>query len=97
MKNILVLCLLFLGCYSTLIAQEKSGVKSAIGATSSKKENLGLTLTKPVNGVSKTFTISSMSMLVGMPYMGLIKGATENIASTQNYSKDLGFPWGIRS
>lgn len=96
MKNILVLCLLFLGCYSTLIAQEKSGVKSAIGAASSKKENLGLNLTKPVNGVSKTFTISSMSILVGMPYMGLIKGATDNIASTQNYSKDLGFPWGIR-
>lgn len=96
MKNILVLCLLFLGCYSTLIAQEKSGVKSAIGAASSKKENLGLTLTKPVNGVSKTFTISSMSMQVGMPYMGLKRGSTDASASTQNYIKDLGFPWGIR-
>ena len=96
MKNILVLCLLFLGCYSTLIAQEKSGVKTVIGAAASKKDNLGLTLTKPVSGVSTTFTIASVSMQVGMPYMGLTKGANTAEASTQNYIKDLGFPWGIR-
>jgi hypothetical protein len=78
------------------MAQEKSGVKSVIGAAASKKDNLNLTLTKPVNGVSKTFTISSVSMQVGMPYMGLTKGVTASAASTQNYIKDLGFPWGIR-
>jgi hypothetical protein len=95
MKHILVLCLVLFS-YNTLIAQQKLGVKSVIGAYASKKDNLGLNLTKPVNGVSTNFTISSVSMQVGMPYMGLTKGATISAASTQNYIKDLGFPWGIR-
>lgn len=95
MKNILVLCLVLFS-FSTLTAQEKSGVKSVISAAASKKDNLGQTLTTPVNGVSKTFTISSVSMQVGMPYMGLTQGATLSAPSTQNYIKDLGFPWGIR-
>lgn len=95
MKYILVLCLVILS-YSTLIAQQKLGVKSVISAAASKKDRLGLTLTKPVSGVNKTFTIGSVSLQVGMPYMGLTKGSTVNEASTQNYSKDLGFPWGIR-
>ncbi|WP_269684051.1 LamG-like jellyroll fold domain-containing protein [Flavobacterium lacustre] len=95
MKYILVLCLVILS-YSTLIAQQKLGVKSVISTAASKKDRLGLTLTKPVNGVNKTFTIGSVSLQVGLPYMGLTKGSTVNDASTQNYSKDLGFPWGIR-
>ncbi len=95
MKHILVLCLVLFG-YSALLAQEKSGVKSVISATASKKENINQTLTKPVSGVNKTFTISSVSMLIGMPYMGLTKGITDDAASTQNYAKDLGFPWSIR-
>ena len=97
MKNILVLSLLVLGSYSALFAQEKSGVKSVIGAASSRKDNLIVaSSTQLVNGVSTTFTISSVSINVGMPYMGLSKGATVGAASTQNYNKDLGFPWGIR-
>ena len=82
--------------YSTLIAQQKLGVKSVISASASKRENLGQNLTIPVNGVSTNFTISSVSMQVGMPYMGLTKGATISAANSQNYIKDLGFPWGIR-
>jgi hypothetical protein len=95
MKHILALCIV-LFCYSNLIAQEKSGVRSVISAAASKKDNLGQTLTKPVNGVNTTFTISNVSMQVGLPYMGLTRGASESAASTQNYIKDLGFPWGIR-
>lgn len=95
MKRILLLCLVLFS-FSTLTAQEKSGVKSVIGASASKKDNLGLTLTKPVNGVSTRFTISSVSIQAGMPYMGLTKGTTANPASTQTYTRDLGFPWGIR-
>lgn len=95
MKHILVLCLVLFS-YGALIAQEKLGVKSVISAAASKKDNLRLLLTKPVNGVSTTFTIASVSMQVGMPYMGLTKGATVLAASTQNYIKDLGFPWGIK-
>ena len=77
MKYILVLCLVILS-YSTLIAQQKLGVKSVISAAASKKDRLGLTLTKPVNGVNKTFTIGSVSLQVGLPYMGLTKGSTVN-------------------
>ena len=65
MKHILVLCLLLFS-YSTLIAQQKLGVKSVISASASKRENLGQNLTIPVNGVSTNFTISSVSMQVGM-------------------------------
>lgn len=96
MKYSISLFFLFFCCSSILFAQEKSGVKSVIGSASSKKDNLGLNLTKPVNGVSTNFTISSVGMQVGMPYMGLTKGVSSSTASTQNYIKDLGFPWGIR-
>jgi hypothetical protein len=95
MKHILVLCLVLFS-YGTLIAQEKSGVKSIISTAASKKDNLGVTVYKLVNGVSTPYTISSVSMQVGMPYMGLTKGASAAAVSTQNYIKDLGFPWGIR-
>lgn len=96
MKYSIAFFFLFFSCSSSLFAQEKSGVRSVLGAAASKKDNLGQTLTKPVNGVNRTFTISSVSMQVGMPYMGLTKGVTTLDASTQNYTKDLGFPWGIR-
>jgi hypothetical protein len=95
MKRILLLCLVLFS-FSTLTAQEKSGVKSVIGATASKKDNLGLTVYKLVNGVRTPFIISSVSMQAGMPYMGLTKGTTATPASTQIYTRDLGFPWGIR-
>ncbi len=95
MKYSIALFFLFF-CCSSLLAQEKSGVRSVISASASKRDNLGQDLTKPVNGVNRTFTISSVSMQVGMPYMGLTKGVTTTAASTQNYIKDLGFPWGIR-
>lgn len=96
MKYSIALFFLFFYCSSTLLAQEKSGVRSVISATASKKDNLNLQLTKPVNGVNRTFTISNVSMQVGLPYMGLTKGSSTSAPSTQNYIKDLGFPWGIR-
>jgi hypothetical protein len=93
-KYIYVLCLLLLS-YSTLFGQEQKGVATVISAAASEKENLNLTLTRKVNGVDKTFTIQRVSLQVGMPYMGVTdKPYTNN--PTQNYTKDLGFPWGIR-
>ncbi len=97
MKHILVLCLVLFS-FSTLIAQvvpEKTGVKSVISAVASQKDRLGLTLTRNVSGVSKTFTIGSVSLQVGLPYMGVIDKPFANSPS-QYYKQDLGFPWGIR-
>ncbi|MNK06805.1 hypothetical protein D3C87_247070 [compost metagenome] len=95
MKNyILVLCLIVLSC-NTLLAQEQKGVATFIGSASSQKDNLGLTLTTPVNGVNKTITIKSVGIQVGMPYMG-VKDAPFTNNPTQYYRNDLGFPWGIR-
>lgn len=95
MKHILVLCLVLLS-YNTLIAQEKTGVKSVISAGASQKDRLGLIITTNVSGVSKTFTVGSVSILTGLPYMGVIDKPFTNNPSAQNYIKDLGFPWGIR-
>lgn len=95
MKYILVLSLLLLS-FSVLKAQEKTGVKSVISAGASQKDNLNLTLTTNVGGVSKTFTIGSVSIQTGLPYMGVIDKPFANNPSPQNYIKDLGFPWGIR-
>lgn len=95
MKNyILVLCLIVLSC-STLLAQEQKGVATVIGAASSQKDNLGRTITTPVNGANKTITIQSVGIQVGMPYMG-VKDAPYTNNPTQYYRNDLGFPWGIR-
>ncbi|MEC5165714.1 hypothetical protein RCH18_001446 [Flavobacterium sp. PL11] len=95
MKNyIIVLCIIAL-CCNTLFAQEQKGVATVIGAAASGKDNLNHTLTQKVNGVNKTFTIQHVGIQVGMPYMGVTdKPYTNN--PTQNYIKDLGFPWGIR-
>src|SRR6478672_5851205 len=93
-KYILVLSLILLGC-SALYAQEQKGVATVIGSAASAKENLNLTLTQAVNGVNTTFTIQHVGVQVGMPYMGVIN-APHGASSSQNYTKDLGFPWGIR-
>jgi hypothetical protein len=93
-KYIYALCLLLLS-YSTLFGQEQKGVATVISAAASEKENLNHKLTQKVNGVNKTFIIQRVSLQVGMPYMGVTdKPYTNN--PTQNYTKDLGFPWGIR-
>ncbi len=94
MKHILVLCLVLLSCNS-LIAQEKTGVKSVISSAASQKDKLGLILTTKVSGVSKTFTVGSVGLQVGLPYMGVIDPQFTNTPS-QYYKQDLGFPWGIR-
>ena len=93
-KYILVWSLILLSC-GVLIAQEQKGVATVIGAASSNKENLNQTITGTVNGVSKTFTIQKVGISVGLPYMGVIN-APHAANPTQNYTKDLGFPWGIR-
>ena len=95
-RNIFVLCVLFFAFAGKSIAQEKTGVKSVISSAASKSVNLNYALRVPVNGVDSTINISSISMLVGMPYMGITKGVSVDTAYTQNYAKDLGFPWGIR-
>ncbi|RZK74726.1 MAG: carboxypeptidase regulatory-like domain-containing protein [Pedobacter sp.] len=66
-----------------------------IGSASSQSDNLGRTITTPVNGVNKTITIKSVGIQVGMPYMG-VKDAPFTNNPTQYYRNDLGFPWGIR-
>ncbi|MFC5285150.1 LamG-like jellyroll fold domain-containing protein [Pedobacter alpinus] len=95
MKNyIVLLCLMALSC-STLLAQEQKGVATVIGAAASQKDNLNHTLTTPIKGVNKSITIQHVGVQVGMPYMGVIN-APHGLTPSQNYTKDLGFPWGIR-
>lgn len=96
-KYILVVCLVFFTS-SNLQAQAKLGVKSVIGAASSKRENVTINYKKMVGSVSTTFSAinASVNIQVGIPYMGLTKGATVSAPSTQIYTKDLGFPWGVR-
>jgi hypothetical protein len=95
MKKYIILLCLILVSFSNLFAQEQKGVATVIGAAASQKENLNLTLTQAVNGVNKTFTIQSVGLQVGMPFMGVIN-APHGSNPTQNYTTDLGFPWGIR-
>ena len=75
--------------------QERNGVKSFIGA-SSHDTALNLQLTQTRNGVNGTFTIRSVSLQVGLPYMGITNVPQDNSNATQYYRMDLGFPWGIR-
>lgn len=93
-KYIYVIGLLLVS-YSTLFAQEQKGVSTVIGSASSQKGDLGRTLIQSVNGVDKKFTIQNVNIQVGMPYMG-VTNAPHATSPTQNYIKDLGFPWGIR-
>jgi len=96
MKKV-VLLTIFSISVSSLFAQlqEKLGVKSVIGASAVQKDNLNLQLTQTRNGVNGTFTIKSVGVQVGLPYMGVINAPQGN-NSTQYYKMDLGFPWGIR-
>jgi hypothetical protein len=93
-KYILVLSLILLSC-GVLFAQEQKGVATVIGTASSTKDNLNRTLTTTVNGVNTTITIQKVSISVGLPYIG-VTNAPHTANSTQNYTKDFGFPWGIR-
>ncbi len=95
MKKV-VLLVLFLLSFGASFAQvqERIGVKSVIGAAASRTENLNLQFTQPRNGVSGSFTLKSVGIQVGLPYMGVTDVAQTNNPS-QNYVRDLGFPWGI--
>jgi hypothetical protein len=95
MKKV-VLFTAFLLSVSSLFAQtqERIGVKSVIGASAHQRD-VNLQLTQTRNGVNGTFTIKSVGIQVGLPYMGVIDVPQTNNPS-QNYRKDLGFPWGIR-
>ena len=88
--------LLLLVSIPLLVAQEKSTIKTFIGATASRKDNITVPISKVVNGRDSTYYIKSVALLSGMPYVGLTKGANSALPSTQNYVKDLGFPWGVR-
>jgi len=96
MKKV-VLLTIFSISVSSLFAQlqEKLGIKSVIGASSVQKDNLNLQLTQTRNGVNGTFTIKSVGVQVGLPYMGVTNVPQTN-NPTQYYKMDLGFPWGIR-
>ena len=95
MKKVVLLVLFLLSVGASFAqVQERIGVKNVIGAAASHKDNLGLQLTQTRNGVSGTFTIKSIGLQVGLPYMGITDLAQTNNPS-QNYRTDLGFPWGI--
>jgi len=96
MKKV-VLLIMFSCSLGSIFAQSvyPVGVKTFIGAAASQNDNLNLQLTQTRNGVSGTFTIRSVGIQVGMPYMGVIDVPQTN-NPTQYYLKDLGFPWGIR-
>jgi len=95
MKKVVLLAL-FLLCIGASFAQvqERIGVKSVIGAAASRTENLNLQFTQPRNGVNGSFTLKSVGIQVGLPYMGVTDVPQTNNHS-QNYVRDLGFPWGI--
>lgn len=76
--------------------QERNGVKSFIGASSHDTLFSNLQLTQTRNGVNGTFTLRSISVQVGMPYMGVIANVPQSTDLSQYYRMDLGFPWGIR-
>jgi len=76
--------------------QERNGVKSFIGASSHDTLFSNLQLTQTRNGVNGTFTLRSISVQVGMPYMGVIANVPQSTELSQYYRMDLGFPWGIR-
>ncbi|MEN9977178.1 MAG: hypothetical protein RIR36_1338, partial [Bacteroidota bacterium] len=96
MKKV-VLLIIFSCSLGSIFAQlqEKLGVKTVIGAAASQKDNLNLQLTQTRNGVSGTFTIKSVGIQVGLPYMG-VKNVPQTNNPTQDYLYDLGFPWGVR-
>jgi hypothetical protein len=94
MKHQLVVVLTLLS-FGTLLAQENLGVKTVISAGATQTENLGHSITTPVNGVNQTVTINSVHIQAGLPYMGVIDVPFAN-NPIQNYIKDLGFPWDIR-
>jgi len=96
MKKV-VLFSVFLLSVGSLFAQlqERLGVKSVIGASAVQKDNLNYQLTQTRNGVNGTFTIKSVGVQVGLPYMG-VTNVTQTNNPSQNYRVDLGFPWGIR-
>ena len=95
MKKVVLLVLFLLGVSSSYAQfQERIGVKSVIGAAASHRDNLGLQLTQTINGASGTFTIKSVGIQVGLPYMG-VTNVPQNNNPSQNYITDLGFPWGI--
>ena len=95
MKKVVLLVLFLLSVGASVAqVQEKIGIKSVIGAAASEN-SVNLQLTQTRNGVSGTFTIKSVGILVGLPYMGITDVAETNNPS-QNYRADLGFPWGIR-
>jgi hypothetical protein len=75
--------------------QERNGVKSFIGAAS-HDTTLNYQLTQARNGVNGTFTIGSVSLQVGLPYMGITNVPQDNSNATQYFRMDLGFPWSIR-
>lgn len=95
MKKVVLFALLLLSVGASFAQQERIGVKSVIGAAASNKNNLNLQLTQTTNGISRTFTINSVGIQVGLPYMGVTNVPQTNNPS-QNYTTDLGFPWGIR-
>jgi sortase (surface protein transpeptidase) len=76
--------------------QERNGVKSFIGASSHDTLFSNLQLTQTRNGVNGTFTLRSISVQVGMPFMGVIANVPQSTELSQYYQMDLGFPWGIR-
>lgn len=95
MKKVVLLILFLLSVGSSFAQlQERIGVKSVIGAAASHN-NVNLQLTQTRGGVNGTFTIRSVGIQVGLPYMGVIN-VPQNNNPSQNYRMDLGFPWGIR-
>ena len=95
MKKVVLLVLFLLSVGSSFAQlQERIGVKSVIGAAASHRDNLNLQFTQPRNEVNGTFTLKSIGLQVGLPYMGVIN-VPQNNNHSQNYRTDLGFPWGI--
>ena len=95
MKKVVLLVLFLLSfCASFAQVQERTGVKSVTSAGAYYNNNINLQFTQPRNGVNGSFTLKSVGIQVGLPYMGVTDVPQTNNPS-QNYIRDLGFPWGI--
>ena len=76
----------------SIYSQDKGELKSVISSVSSRVNDLNHTINTKVNGVDSLVNINSVSLNVGLPYMGIIKPSTIN-NTNQNLNIYLGFPW----
>ena len=79
--------------------EERLGVKNVISSSASYKKNINHTASVVSSGTTMSVTIDAVSIVSGLPYLGIIQSPYNNsndyTAYSQRYDNDLGFPWGV--